>query len=132
MSHSECRKHNRTFPLLTQWQHDSEPREDCENGTGAGGRSARLQKEARAKGVDGGRCYCLRVSPTVAPHMRCRSLAAAHSSTLRDSCALYLFSHPPKSSKHHVEAQDDSYMSGILGTLCLLGYLFFDGLVGPK
>ncbi|KAL8293090.1 hypothetical protein RQP46_000784 [Phenoliferia psychrophenolica] len=49
--------------------------------------------------------------------------------TIVCGCALYLFSHPPTSKHHAVEAKDDSFMSGILGTLCLLGYLFFDGLV---
>ncbi|KAM0747236.1 UAA-domain-containing protein [Meredithblackwellia eburnea MCA 4105] len=46
-------------------------------------------------------------------------------------CALYLFSHPPTSKHHHAAADDgkDSLWSGILGTLFLCGYLFFDGLV---
>ncbi|KAK4705233.1 hypothetical protein P7C70_g963, partial [Phenoliferia sp. Uapishka_3] len=42
---------------------------------------------------------------------------------------MYLFSHPPTSKKHVVATSDDSFMNGILGTVCLVGYLFFDGLV---
>lgn len=47
------------------------------------------------------------------------------------SCATYLFSTPPVPHGRHtaVAADDDSFWNGLIGTLFLLGYLFFDGLV---
>lgn len=43
---------------------------------------------------------------------------------------MYLFSQPPRSSKHpDAPATDDSLWGGVLGTLFLIGYLFFDGVV---
>ncbi|GAA5895635.1 hypothetical protein JCM8208_005287 [Rhodotorula glutinis] len=46
-------------------------------------------------------------------------------------CATYLFSTPPVPHGRHaaVAADDDSFWNGLIGTLFLLGYLFFDGLV---
>ncbi|KAI5478733.1 adenosine 3'-phospho 5'-phosphosulfate transporter 1 [Pseudohyphozyma bogoriensis] len=43
-------------------------------------------------------------------------------------CATYLFAQPPV-SKHPAKHTDDSALGAALGTLFLMGYLFFDGLV---
>lgn len=44
-------------------------------------------------------------------------------------CATYLFAQPPKSHKPLPTTDDSNFWTGLAGTLFLLGYLFFDGLV---
>ncbi|KAK4046027.1 hypothetical protein OIV83_006416 [Microbotryomycetes sp. JL201] len=44
-------------------------------------------------------------------------------------CATYLFSAPPAGHKAHSGEAASGFMNGLLGTLFLVGYLFFDGLV---
>lgn len=48
------------------------------------------------------------------------------------SCATYLFSQPPRTSSRHPAAAAEAhegFLNGLAGTLFLVGYLFFDGLV---
>ena len=47
----------------------------------------------------------------------------------RTSCGTYLLAQPPKALHAAAIAHEATFASGLAGTLFLLGYLFFDGLV---